>query len=259
MLLDQTIAGRRCALWVPEGTGPFALSLCCCGLASGAAAAAGGTFPPTGCLSAPKPTGRSTSPPGPRPPCRAAGPLPTAVCWAARPPFCAGSSGELLARPCGAVCAEPGAEQHPRLLAGRTVCAVGRLSKRSLLPVRLPFRLAVVSRLGELFKGTRPEATPAGLPLPRQKGREERPRRHAGGGGRHPGRAPACSPSRWGAKTPFSSGTPAGTSPPPSRAGRRRWPGWIFHKTTAETERSQSPCQNCARCSAAPTIPPSKS
>ena len=34
MLLDQTIAGRRCALWVPEGTGPFALSLCCCGSAS---------------------------------------------------------------------------------------------------------------------------------------------------------------------------------------------------------------------------------
>lgn len=34
MLLDQTIAGRRCTLWVPEGTGPFALSLCCCGSAS---------------------------------------------------------------------------------------------------------------------------------------------------------------------------------------------------------------------------------
>ena len=33
MLLDQTIAGRRCTLWVPEGTGPFALSLCCCGSA----------------------------------------------------------------------------------------------------------------------------------------------------------------------------------------------------------------------------------
>ena len=54
MLLDQTIAGRRCALWVPEGTGPFALSLCCCGLASGAAAAAGGTFPPTGLFVSPE-------------------------------------------------------------------------------------------------------------------------------------------------------------------------------------------------------------
>ena len=62
-----------------------------------------------------------------------------------------------------------------------------------------------------------------------------------------------------GSETPSSSGTPAGTLPPPSRAGRRRWPGWISHQTTAETERSQSPCQNCARCSAAPTIPPSKS
>ena len=95
MLLDQTIAGRRCALWVPEGTGPFALSLCCCGSASELLPQLGHS-PPNRLIDiriAPKPTGRSTSPPGPRPPCRAAGPLPTAVCWAARPPFCTGSRG----------------------------------------------------------------------------------------------------------------------------------------------------------------------
>ena len=95
MLLDQTIAGRRCALWVPEGTGPFALSLCCCGSASELLPQLGHS-PPTGCLSAPKPTGRSTSPPGPAPTLQGGRPFADGSVLGGAPAFLHWVEGELL-------------------------------------------------------------------------------------------------------------------------------------------------------------------
>ncbi len=101
-------------------------------LGLGAAAAAGGTFPqPAVCqprsrlgdrlhpLARAHPAGRQAL-------CRR-------QCAGRRARLSALGRGGAAARPCGAVCAEPGAEQRPRLLAGRTVCAVGRL------PLQQPF------------------------------------------------------------------------------------------------------------------------
>lgn len=165
MLLDQTIAGRRCALWVPEGTGPFAAVAvllqarprsCCRRLGALSPTAVcrpsrlGDRLHP---LARAHPAGRQAL-------CR------RAVCWAARPPFCTGSRGSCC----------PSLGRGLRWTRRRTASSATRWADclrcgpsavAHLFPVRLPFRLAVVPGLGGLFKGTHPEAAQAGLPLPR--------------------------------------------------------------------------------------------